>query len=274
MIQENTIRNEGFKNRWWEEDGVGEYLYHFTSIDSLLKILISDSFRVSNIDYMNDMNESIPICKFFNSKIPKNTIDNMIKIEEDLRKKIFLACFSVLSSDDEIRNKTSMWGHYGCSGRGVCIKLNKKKLDEKLYNIIYNTEFDAIDTNYNIQKFKIKYKPQSKIDVKKLNFLKSGGTGLPLYAKFKYLYGEKSDEWIVENEFRYLIIDAMNNLNNHLNTHFYIKGFNNLIEHITIGYNQTENSINLIKNIQKKLCSNIPFFIIDGSEMKNINELP
>ena len=40
------------------EENKSEYLYHFTSLDSLLKIIENKSFRLSRLDKLNDKKES------------------------------------------------------------------------------------------------------------------------------------------------------------------------------------------------------------------------
>lgn len=76
------IINERFKEEWKQNDGI-EYLYHSTSVDSLMKILITDKFRLSSVNYMNDINESLPLYECFERSYEE--------IEEEKKKKNFFS---------------------------------------------------------------------------------------------------------------------------------------------------------------------------------------
>lgn len=253
-----TECNKDLKNIWFDDGYSYDYIYHFTSIDSLMKILLTNTFRLSNVSTMNDINESIPNYKRGFSD--RQRAEEIEKIEKNMRSRTFLGCFNVLEKDENIRNKVSMWGHYANGGRGVCLKINKKKLDRLLFNEIYDIENDAIETKTYISKFKIAYKKQEKIDEMKTNYLEKGNeTIMVFYATLDWLFRYKSDDWNPENEFRYLVFDWDGNEK----SCFTIKEFNQCIDSIYIGDNQDDGSIELLMSIKNKLAKDVIFYIRD-----------
>ncbi len=290
--------NEFRKNEWFKDDY--STLYHFTTIDSLIKILITNTFRLSCINKMNDINELLPLSKKFDSI---NKDKRIIEYEKDVRKKTFVGCFNILEKDQDIRDKVSMWGNYAESGKGICLEINKSKLDEKLWKLINDVENDAVRCKIHIDKFKIKYESQSYIEKIKEEFFKQNmytifpqieddnicenaldttikkivasmpRQEMPLYLVLKILFGIKSEEWKSENEYRYLFYNHFS-----YTDWFNISDFNDVINKVFIGENQDVESIKLLRNIKEKLLPNVDFFIrIKNSEMeissKEIDEL-
>lgn len=185
----------------------------------------------------------------------------MKRLRKKRRKRIFLACFNILKENENIRDKSSLWGHYAQSCTGVCLKINKVKFDELLFDVIYDNENDAIETNTHIAKFKVEYKKES--EIYKHREICSKGTRLPFYIELKYLFGRKSSEWNIENEFRYLVYNA----NFEEKEYFYIDKFSSSIEAIYVGRNNKD--ISLLKDLKIKIDSNIKFYKID-KERKEI----
>ncbi|MBS5886550.1 MULTISPECIES: DUF2971 domain-containing protein [Clostridium] len=296
--------NEIRKNEWFKDDY--NTLYHFTSIDSLIKILITDTFRLSCINKMNDINELLPLSKKFDSI---NKDKRIIEYEKDIRKKTFVGCFNVLEKDQDIRDKVSMWGNYADSGKGICLEIDKSKLDQKLWKLIYDVENDAVKCGIHIDKFKIKYERQSYIEKTKERFFEQNmytifpktddefaleddnicedvidraiknrvasmpRQEIPLYMVLKMLFGIKSEEWKSENEYRYLFYDHFS-----YTDWFNINGFSDVIRNVFVGENQDVENIKLLRNIKDKLLPNVNFFIrVKNSETeissKEIDEL-
>lgn len=97
-----------------------EKLYHYTSLDSALKILLTESLLFSKLERMNDINESHRSLFFsFDSN------------EEDLKKQIE-SCSQISLTQDSQRlgfNIPAMWGHYASKGYGVCLAFDKSKIE-------------------------------------------------------------------------------------------------------------------------------------------------
>ena len=254
--------NSQFKEKWFNDGYNYEYIYHFTTIDNLIKILLTDRFRLSLVEKMNDINESQPIHKRFGFKVDENELKDIEEREEDIRSRTFLGCFNIKKSDEDIRDKVSMWGHYADLCKGVCLEIDKNKLDNLLFNKIYDCENNAIECKLHISKFDIKYKNQTIIDNEKKRYLTMRGELINIkYENIKKIFESKSEEWKVENEFRYLVY---NNDCEKIN-YFFINEFSSCINKIFIGDMQDEQSINLLECIKSKVASNIQFSIRDGN---------
>ena len=121
------------ENRW---------LYHYTSLDAALKILISKRLRMSPLGKVNDPYESNLLAGHmsFSSKKGVNfTPDNDRKylnlIREAYQIKPKVLCFS--QDDKRLKfnhpsysgyKRTGMWAHYGDNHAGVCLAFNQNKL--------------------------------------------------------------------------------------------------------------------------------------------------
>ena len=126
-------------------------LYHYTSFDSALKILLSKSLRFGRLASMNDINESYRGI-FYNS----NLCLEANKIQEALSEYLQIS----FTSDTKVfkgYNIPSMWGHYADRGYGVCLVFDKEKLlsylekdcwcGDVVYNREYNNSIDVVDEN-------------------------------------------------------------------------------------------------------------------------------
>lgn len=93
-------------------------LYHFTSFESAIKILTTETILFSRIETLNDINESsgIMILSESNTEIHK-LLDKYTQIS---------------LTTDKGQHKgydiPAMWGHYASRGHGVCIVLDKDKI--------------------------------------------------------------------------------------------------------------------------------------------------
>ena len=108
-----------------------EKLYHYTSFDNALKILLLRELRFSRLSGMNDIYESSKHIGIIGD------CNNIADITETFNKEIRGYQQISLSIDDHAKNRfgfdlPAMWGHYAEKGNGVCLVLNKKKLLKKL----------------------------------------------------------------------------------------------------------------------------------------------
>jgi hypothetical protein len=83
-MSEDYELNRIFKETWFNDNIGSDYIYHFTSIDSLIKILLTDIFRLSLVERMNDINESQPIHKKFGFKLDKSDLEIIKKKKRKL----------------------------------------------------------------------------------------------------------------------------------------------------------------------------------------------
>ena len=269
-----------------------ELIYHFTSLEGLIKILITDSIRLSNINDVNDIEESNGL--FINGASEKtiaiNNIDKEVskivevrgieqatkvvdvikecnkaydeikgnKLKYDkFKKNIFVTCFSKGANQ---RFMNIMMSHYGDKHKGVCIVFNKENLDEL---------FKEYKTNYGLSGYAedVEYETLFENSIKEKDFLEaceceSEKEKMEMFIK-NYFFN-KNNEWSYEEEYRYVIWDkgfkskeysyAIKEYNN-----YYLYGISKCIEKIKIGEKQTSDSNLLIGSIMEGIGSKYVF---------------
>lgn len=157
-----------------------EKFYHYTSLDSALKILLTESLLFSKLERMNDINESHRSLFFsFDSN------------EEDLKKQIE-SCSQISLTQDSQRlgfNIPAMWGHYASKGYGVCLAFDKSKI-QKVLDAMGNVDHKDVkySTNHNNS---IVW--DNSVDA--LDFLKENKDSI---------FFEKTEDWCYEQEYRIL----------------------------------------------------------------------
>ena len=88
--------------------------YHYTSVDTLLKIVTNQTWRFTNVNYMNDGNEF-----HFGWNLIRTVEPRLAQIELDkIVLPFWLTCFS--KDDDSF----SQWAMYGDGGAGVAIGID------------------------------------------------------------------------------------------------------------------------------------------------------
>ncbi len=110
-------------------------MYHFTSFDSFLKIWAGKTLKLSPQSGLNDMNE---VSKFYwreyNSYNTTKAEDSLEELRKEVEKYKQL---SFVKETDDLKNPFKsipscmnpvMWGHYGDSGKGVCIRIDISKI--------------------------------------------------------------------------------------------------------------------------------------------------
>ena len=108
-----------------------EKLYHFTTLDSFMKIWLSKKLLFSDRNRMNDVAEKFDM-------ISGNNITKMQAYLYAVReyKQISLAN-KILDSGIEIYKSPLMWGLYANKGTGICIEFDKHKLIEHCSGMSY-----------------------------------------------------------------------------------------------------------------------------------------
>ena len=161
-------------------------LYHYTTFDSALKILLTKTLRFGKLANMNDIYEQYR--QFGYSVIGTQDLDTIFHNE--------IAKYKQISLTQDSKNKEgrlgfdipAMWGHYAEKGRGVCIVLDANILFNRLEKtcshgtITYNRTHDdvAIDDNIATIEDVLQYIINNK----------------------KRIFFEKSEDWSYEQEYR------------------------------------------------------------------------
>jgi len=133
-------------------------IFHYTTIDSLLKILESNSLWATNCAYLNDKNELLELKKTIRkylTTLPNDdkkafssfTNDVILSLNDSFRDRTFIISFS--KSLDDI----SMWNYYGLNG--VAIQFDQNVM----LNRSANNRMDCIkDRNNIIKRGQLQYK--------------------------------------------------------------------------------------------------------------------
>lgn len=155
-------------------------LYHFTNFEAACKILASKTLRLSQMNRMNDVNESFRMIysrskDVFFSWSTSGTKYSQLSFSEDTGKTLgFL--------------NLPMWGYYADKGRGVCIVLDKNKVIEELQT----------------RKFwhgKVRY-------VKKYDNDLIISSEKEIDRRFRSVFFHKDNAWQHENEYRVVSRDS------------------------------------------------------------------
>lgn len=186
------------------------YLYHYTKIDTCLKILYSETLQFSSISSTNDIFEQKPKIKFKSKN--KEMLEKFIKVQSALkerRTKMQLLCFSkdsdenVTSPKDEadVRGRgfalPRMWAQYAENNQGVCLIINKSRLLQQLQK--EKIEFWEHEVNY-CDSFEVF--PLEECDI--INMEKNLNNP-SVMSNSKYLelnYFSKLKDWESEREYR------------------------------------------------------------------------
>ncbi len=160
-------------------------LYHFTTFDNFMSIILSMRIRFSAIDRVNDPSEKM---------ISSHQMFNRADIERYLMKNC-----KMLSFTKDTHNHQRMWAQY--APEGVCIKIDSKEFIEE--------NRDAI-AKYNIIANEIEYTNQRKREEIKDNKIPSYISESEMqdfvtcYSK-KILF-TKDKDWENEQEYRFIVL--------------------------------------------------------------------
>ena len=162
------------------KDDNGKYLYHYTNLNSCIKILMSNSLLFGKLSELNDINElQHPL--YFDDWDVSNTAHEEINRYQQIS----------LTQDGDRRgfDIPAMWGHYSDKGNGVCIIFNKEKLIKVLPPDIY--------------KGAVSYVKDFAPDI---IFQSNSGNIIPFSREeIEDYFFKKSNDWAYEQEYRILI---------------------------------------------------------------------
>ena len=110
-----------------------EKLYHFTSFDTALKIIESNSLRYGRLNNMNDIHENDKIVLVDANNHPTDKFPS--DVLDELYDEIYKYRQISLTADDNEGDKNGfdlhqMWGLYADKGEGVCLIFDKKELEK------------------------------------------------------------------------------------------------------------------------------------------------
>ena len=153
-------------------------LYHYTSFNSAIKIILSNKLKFGRLGDMNDVNEAY---KHISYECWSDIDTKDVQLELSRYRQISL---TMDSSNYQGFDISAMWGHYAEKGKGVCLVFDKRKLLKHLSTDMYSS--------------KVNYKRKFKgyVHINSENIEKS------LERKRKCFFFTKSSDWKYEQEYR------------------------------------------------------------------------
>lgn len=161
-----------------------EKLYHFTSLDSFIKIWLSQKLLFSERINMNDFAEA-------NDMVVGNNILKMRIYHHCITEYKQISLSNHYFENEEIFKSSLMWGHYANKCTGVCIEMDKEQL---LKNNNEGIKYDNIEYLSNI--------PYNTKDIDKEDIENIDDGRKILDKDLHNTYFVKSKQWEFENEFR------------------------------------------------------------------------
>ena len=163
-------------------------LYHYTSFETALKIIASGKLRYGRLRDMNDVNEAYRYV-YYNKDL---NISSQDVLQE-------LSLYRQLSfSVDGVNcgyNISPMWGHYAQKGRGVCLVIDRNKIEKLL----------SLKTDVYSKTITYKSNYSGDIDIEMSDIPQS------IASQKDEIFFSKSSEWEYEQEYR--IVKKFNNTN-------------------------------------------------------------
>lgn len=129
--QMNGMRNEMTYN--------GNHLFHYTTLDSGIKIILSNTLRFGNFENMNDIAE---VRRELYDNIDSQTLEGIIAEYQAI---------SLTNDSEDVRGFAidSLWGYYADKGNGVCLVFDRQKLLNE-YNKSFRSTNDGIPNDLSI----------------------------------------------------------------------------------------------------------------------------
>ena len=171
-----------------------EKLYHYTSFDSCIKILLSNTLLLGKLCDLNDINE---LYRPLFSKALEGTDFDYVRKELGKYQQLSL------TQDDKSIDRLgfdipAMWGHYADKGRGVCLVFNKAKLLKAKPSFVLQTASVDYDKTYTPD---IHYS------------INENGTLVPFTEQeIAELFFKKTNDWSYEQEYRIIAKNDINDL--------------------------------------------------------------
>lgn len=282
----------------------GKYLYHYTSVDTAIKIICSDSLLFSPISNTNDTSESKMKIAFDQSNVEDRNqylemVEKITAYFKQYAQFVQILCFSVdanfrKADYEKFKSSTGsrdiyydvsgrgfalprMWAQYANSNEGVCFIFNKKKLVEAIEEKVAFVKHDNVSYKRIFDKYFISSEKMAML-FERITKVANGNLTLLNMMQgdkdfLKYNFFEKLDDWSNEHEYRMV---ALTDKRDSPNYRLPIDGITSFLEGVVIGEKidpSFEKTIKLlIKDKQarcevKKISFDSPFCKVKESEV-------
>lgn len=221
----NTDAYVMIANMLFGELGADElYLYHYTSAQSLAKILDSASLRFGPYGSTNDPRESKAWLPSFSVPDGREVSDEEFALLLDqadlqLRGAVHLGCFTLDRQPSSLGvghhwrgfGRARMWDQYAVKHEGACLVFDFRRLTDAVELALQET------CSLSLRRGKVNYIDED-LGLTRLNFSLSDldEQGIDSACKqylelhWRELLLTKNSDWATENEYRYLILGASN----------------------------------------------------------------
>lgn len=239
------------------------YLYHYTSFETVLKILFNNNLRFNNLYNLNDTTEYKPKIVFSKETTEKEqicarcqSINRHIKVccftQDNIKIKHFPKSNNMYFTDRTGRGFAlpRMWAQYAANNKGVCLIFNKSLL---LTEIDKSFQIIKADSITYVERYKcFKFTPKAISDFKNQVLSRSTDDSIAASKFFStypdYIvqnYFTKLSDWRDEHEYRIALFSSDGeNLTLHNLDHY--------LEGIIIGENIDPTDEAILKKLLKK----------------------
>lgn len=169
----------------WNKD----YLYHYTTFESAVKILASKKLLFSDFRRLNDINESFGPTVIYDKVFSVSEVTGFEKILNNYKQ----ISFTMDEGKRKGFNIPAMWGHYATRGNGVCLVLDYSKIEKHIKS-----------TKYLYAK-KVEYSEPNFSDI---SYYKDYGVSFEEFVGISKddLFFHKTKDWEYEHEYRIIAI--------------------------------------------------------------------
>lgn len=246
---------------WWKKGfDKNAFIYHYTSFDTLLRIIDGDSFRFSPLSNTNDTTEQKVRMKYL-FQLNQHSSADVEQFENYWRKwtsNSKLLCFSCDLSEEHLSTFVArdpldvsgrgfalprMWAQYAEKNSGVCIVINKEKLSKRAKDLFPEIAHKPV-TYYD---WTTGFPISEEVFLKQIKIIKRNPNSF-FAANFthdnsdfaNYYFFSKFSDWATENEYRFVIPSNDSSV-------LYLDGIKDCIEGIVLGENIEKYKINVLR---------------------------
>lgn len=178
-----------------------KYLYHFTKSEVLIEYILPKlELKLSSLKETNDpIENNLLISSLIANAIDVKGLNNYLKIRQEIRSLLYDFCKICCFSDNY--NLARMWATYGNRHKGVCLIIdyevfcseNKLKKNKSfLKKVVYRKKLNSELLNRQLSEDESKHR-ETILEVIRKNI--------------KPIFFTKQNDWISENEVRYLTLE-------------------------------------------------------------------
>ncbi len=274
-----TMQFDIWKPLYVDKFDCEKYLYHYTSVATVLKIIQTNTLLFSKICETNDTTEAKMRLLFENENVSdvdsyKKKVDMISTYFKNYKKYVQLMCFStdmkvkvndrkkylnIMDKKDIYFDVSGrgfalprMWAQYSNNNQGVCLVFNKKKLIDLINRKVSFSKHDKVQYTNFCDRYLIKKDRMDDLYEKILMLSNGRLTMLNMIERdkefLKYNFFEKHNDWSSEHEFRIITL-----VDNEENDRVAISQISSCLEGVVLGEKINSTYEEIIKLLLKQL---------------------